>query len=75
MPDAEKLQMAGKTGSLTGTRAQTAVVWREKGGEQRGFAITVMNAGNPKPELWNPDAPGVLVIGRLARLVYDAWME
>ena len=73
VPEAEKLQMAGKTGSFTGTRAQTAVVWREKDGEKRGFAITVMNEGNPEPELWNPDAPGVLVIGRLARAVYDAW--
>lgn len=75
VPDEEKLQLAGKTGSLTGTRAQTAVVWRDKDGERRGFTITVMNEGNPEPERWNPDAPGVLVIGRLARAAYDAWMK
>ncbi len=74
VPDEERLQLAGKTGSLTGTRAQTAVVWRDKAEERRGFAITVMNEGNPEPELWNPDAPGVLVIGRLTRAVFDAWM-
>lgn len=74
VPDEEKLRMAGKTGSLVGTRAQTAVVWRDKAGERRGFAITVMNEGNPAPELWNPDAPGVLVIGQLAKAVYDAWL-
>ncbi len=74
VPDEEKLRMAGKTGSLVGTRAQTAVVWRDKAGERRGFALTVMNEGNPAPELWNPDAPGVLVIGQLAKAVYDAWL-
>ena len=73
VPEAEKLQLAGKTGSLSGTRAQTAVIWREKDAEKRGFAITVMNQGNPAPELWNPDAPGVLVIGRLAEKIYEAW--
>ncbi|WP_420642294.1 serine hydrolase [Candidatus Leptofilum sp.] len=74
VPEAEKLHLAGKTGSLVGTRAQTAVIWRDKDGEQHGFTITVMSEGNPEPELWNPDAPGVLVIGRLARAIYDAWM-
>lgn len=75
LPDEEKLQLAGKTGSLTGTRAQTAVIWRGKPAENRAFAITVMTAGNPEPEMWNPDAPGVLVIGRLAKTVYDVWMK
>jgi beta-lactamase class A len=69
-----KLNLAGKTGSLKGMRAQTAVVWRGKREENRGFAITVINEGNQAPELWNPDAPGVLIIGRLARVVYDAWL-
>jgi beta-lactamase class A len=69
-----KLNLAGKTGSLKGMRGQTAVVWRGKREENRGFAITVINEGNREPELWNPDAPGVLVIGRLARAVYDAWL-
>jgi beta-lactamase class A len=75
LPEDEKLQLAGKTGSLTGTRAQTAVVWCGDPAENQGFAITVMTEGNSEPELWNPDAPGVLVIGRLARTVYDAWMK
>lgn len=74
VPELEKLQLAGKTGSLKGMRAQTAVIYRGKPEDNNGFAITVMNQGNPEPELWNPDAPGVLVIGRLARVVYDAWM-
>ncbi len=74
VPEDEKLRLAGKTGSLVGTRAQTAVIWRDKAGERRGFTITVMTEGNPEPELWNPDAPGVLAIGRLARAIYDAWM-
>ncbi len=70
-----KLNLAGKTGSLKGMRAQTAVVWRGKREDNRGFAITVINEGNQAPELWNPDAPGVLIIGRLARVVYDAWLS
>ena len=74
VPEEAKLNLAGKTGSLKGTRAQTAVIWRGKREDNRGFALTVMNEGNPEPELWNPDAPGVLVIGRLARAVYDAWL-
>ena len=73
-PEKEKLQLAGKTGSLKGMRAHTAVVWRGELEEKNGFAITIMNEGNPEPELWHPDAPGTLVIGRLARLVYDAWL-
>ena len=74
IPEETKLNLAGKTGSLKGMRGQTAVVWRGKREAKRGFAITVINEGNREPELWNPDAPGVLVIGRLARLVYDAWL-
>lgn len=74
VPEEAKLNLAGKTGSLKGMRAQTAVVWRGKREENQGFTITVINEGNPEPELWNPDAPGVLVIGRLARAVYDAWL-
>jgi beta-lactamase class A len=74
VPDDEKLQLAGKTGSLKGIRTQTAVIYRGKPAENRGFAITVMNEGNPEPELWQPDAPGVLVIGRLAKALYDAWL-
>lgn len=74
VPEDAKLNLAGKTGSLKGMRGQTAVVWRGKREANRGFAITVINEGNREPELWNPDAPGVLVIGRLARAVYDAWL-
>ncbi|MCC6606022.1 MAG: serine hydrolase [Anaerolineae bacterium] len=74
VPEESKLNLAGKTGSLKGMRGQTAVVWRGKREAKRGFAITVINEGNREPELWNPDAPGVLVIGRLARAVYDAWL-
>jgi beta-lactamase class A len=74
VPDEEKLQLAGKTGSLKGMRAQTAVVYRGQPEANNGFAITVMNEGNPESERWQPDAPGTLVIGRLARMVYDAWM-
>lgn len=70
----EKLQLAGKTGSLKGMRAQTAVIYRGKPEANNGFALTVMNEGNPEPERWQPDAPGTLVIGRLARVVYDAWL-
>lgn len=66
-----KLHLAGKTGSITGVRAQTAVVWRGDWQDNQGFVITVMNAGNPAPEMWSTDAAGVLVIGRLARVVYD----
>jgi hypothetical protein len=74
VPDEEKLQLAGKTGSLKGMRAQTAVIYRGKPEENNGFALTVMNEGNPEPERWQPDAPGVLIIGRLTRVVYDVWM-
>ncbi|MCP4415382.1 MAG: hypothetical protein GY805_02085 [Chloroflexi bacterium] len=55
LSDDENLQLVGKTGSLMGTRAQTAVVWRGKPEENHGFAITVMTEGNPESELWNPD--------------------
>lgn len=74
LPEEEKLQLAGKTGSLAGMRAQTAVVFRGKPAKSTGFALTVMNEGNPEPERWQPDAPGVLVIGRLAKALYDTWM-
>ncbi|MAT98751.1 MAG: hypothetical protein CL608_16535 [Anaerolineaceae bacterium] len=74
VPDEKKLQLAGKTGSLKGMRAQTAVVYRGKPEQNNGFALTIMNEGNPEPERWQPDAPGVLVIGRLTRLIYDAWL-
>lgn len=66
-----KLHLVGKTGSFVGTRTQTAVVWRGDKQAQRGFALTVMSQGNPEPETWSVDAPGVLVIGQLARFVYD----
>ncbi|MCB8948814.1 MAG: serine hydrolase [Ardenticatenaceae bacterium] len=74
VPDSEILRLAGKTGSLAGMRAQTAVIYRGMPEENRGFALTVMNEGNPEPERWQPDAPGVLIIGRLAKTLYDAWM-
>ena len=74
VPDSEILRLAGKTGSLAGMRAQTAVIYRGMPNENRGFALTVMNEGNPEPERWQPDAPGVLIIGRLAKTLYDAWM-
>ena len=71
-PENRKLRLAGKTGSLVGTRAQTAVVWRGQGEELQGFVMTVMTEGNPEPERWSADAPGVLHIGRLARAIYDS---
>ncbi|NJN53405.1 MAG: serine hydrolase [Anaerolineae bacterium] len=70
-PEAEKLQLAGKTGSLKGCRVQTAVVWRGSNENQRGFSITVMADGDPAPELWSADAAGVLLIGRIAQAVYE----
>ncbi|GIK55344.1 MAG: serine hydrolase [Chloroflexi bacterium] len=70
-PEEEKLRLAGKTGSLKGCRVQTAVVWRGTGANRRGFSITVMADGDPAPELWSADAAGVLLIGRIARAVYD----
>lgn len=69
-PEAEKLRLAGKTGSFRGTRGQTAVVWRGSGEQAQGFVLTVLTAGNPEPETWNADAPGVLIIGRLAQVLY-----
>jgi beta-lactamase class A len=73
-PETEKLHLAGKTGSLAGTRVQTAAVWRGEGDARRGFVITVMTEGNPEPERWSADAPGVLVIGRIAQLFYERLM-
>ncbi|MEZ4590006.1 MAG: serine hydrolase [Chloroflexota bacterium] len=74
VPDEKMLRLAGKTGSLAGMRAQTAVIYRGAPAENQGFALTVMNEGNPEPERWQPDAPGVLVIGQLAKVLYEAWM-
>jgi hypothetical protein len=71
IPQSQKLRLAGKTGSFKGCRAQTAVVWRGDGEDRRGFVITVMTEGDPAPETWSKDAAGVLVIGRLARVIYD----
>lgn len=74
-PEAQKLHLAGKTGSLMGLRAQTAVVWRGSWQTQQGFALTVMTADDPSPEHWSPDAPGVLLIGRIAKILYDEMLE
>ena len=71
LPPSEKLRLAGKTGSFVGTRAQTAVVWRGEGDKIQGFIITVMTQGDPAPETWSVDADGTLVIGQVARVVYD----
>lgn len=70
-PDDEKLHLAGKTGSLKGCRAQTAVVWHGDSKKQHGFTITVMTDEDPAPEIWSIDAAGVLLIGRIARAAYD----
>ena len=70
-PEAEKLHLAGKTGSLKGMRAQTAVVWRGEWQEAKGFTLTVMTDGDPSPEHWSADAAGVLAIGRIAKIIYD----
>ncbi len=70
-PEVDKLHLAGKTGSNVGLRTQTAVVWRGDWQEARGFAITVMTEDNPAPEMWSVDAEGTLVIGRIARAMYD----
>lgn len=74
-PPQGKLHLAGKTGSFVGTRVQTAVIWRGHRAEMRGFVLTVMTQGNPEPESWSIDAPGVLVIGHIARQLYDVWLE
>lgn len=71
----ETLHLAGKTGALKGVRAQTAVVWRGNWEAQQGFSLTVMTTGNPAPEHWGPDAPGTLIIGRIARAIYEAWLS
>lgn len=71
VPKAEKLRLAGKTGSLKGMRAQTAVVWKGKWQDASGFAITVMTEGDPAPEMWSADAAGTLVIGRIAQTIYN----
>jgi len=71
-PEEQKLHLAGKTGSLLGLRAQTAVVWRGSWAQPRGFALTVMTAADPAPERWSADAPGVLLIGRLAQAIYES---
>lgn len=71
-PEEEKLHLAGKTGSLMGMRGQTAVVWRGDWQNQQGFALTVLAEGDPAPERWTPDAPGVLLIGRIAEAIYRA---
>lgn len=67
----QKLNLAGKTGSISGVRAQTAVVWQGSWQSAKGFAITVMTADDPEPEMWSSDAAGTLIIGRIARAVYD----
>ena len=69
--DAQKLNLAGKTGSISGVRAQTAVVWQGNWREAKGFTITVMTADDPAPEMWSADAAGTLVIGQVAKAVYD----
>jgi len=74
-PEQKKLHLAGKTGSLVGTRAQTAAVWRGEGEMRRGFVITVMTEGSPGPERWSADSPGVLVIGRIALVFYEQLMK
>ncbi|MCP4424016.1 MAG: serine hydrolase, partial [Chloroflexi bacterium] len=68
----DKLRMAGKTGSNVGLRAQTAVVWRGDWQKAQGFVVTVMTEDNPAPESWSVDAPGTLIIGHIARAMYDA---
>ncbi len=70
VPGKDRLRMAGKTGRQIGTRVQTAVVWHGEGDTARGFAITVMSEGNPEPETYSVDAPGMLLIGRIARVAY-----
>lgn len=73
-PPRGKLHLAGKTGSFVGTRAQTAVFWHGDWRDRQAVALTVMSQGNPEPETWSVDAPGVLAIGRIARLLYDAFL-
>jgi hypothetical protein len=69
--ETKKLNLAGKTGSIYGVRGQTAVVWQGDWREARGFAITVMTADDPEPEMWSADAAGTLIIGRVAQTVHD----
>lgn len=67
-----RLRLAGKTGTIKGVRVQTAVVWRGPWQNNNGFVITAMTQDDPAPELWSTDAAGNLLIGQLARLMYDA---
>lgn len=69
--EATALHLAGKTGTIKGVRVQTAVVWRGTWQANNGFVITAMTQDDPAPELWSTDAAGNLLIGRLARLLYD----
>lgn len=69
--EATRLRLAGKTGTIKGVRVQTAVVWRGPWQNNHGFVITAMTQDDPAPELWSTDAAGNLLIGRLARLMYD----
>lgn len=75
VPGGARLRMAGKTGRQIGSRVQTAVVWYGEWACARGFAITVMTEGNPEPETYSVDAPGSLLIGRIARAAYDHLLE
>ena len=67
----QQLRLAGKTGSFVGTRVQTAAVWQGRGKTLRGYILTVMTEGNPEPERWHVDAPGVLLIGRISQAIYE----
>lgn len=71
-PEETRLRLAGKTGTIKGVRVQTAVVWRGPWQNNSGFVITAMTQNDPAPELWSTDAAGNLLIGQLARLMYDA---
>lgn len=74
-PEPNKLELAGKTGSNVGLRAQTAVVWHGNWEKAQGFAITVMTEDNPALETWSADAEGTLIIGRIARAAYDEFVN
>jgi beta-lactamase class A len=69
--EVEKLNLAGKTGSTSGVRAQTAVVWQGSWQNAKGFVLTAMTADDPAPEIWSTDAAGTLIIGRIAKVIYD----
>jgi beta-lactamase class A len=66
----QPVTVANKTGFSRGVRADAAIV---TAGEVR-FVIATMTEGSPDP-LFHPEHEGMVLNGRVARLVYDAWLR